>query len=153
MFYSPKKSESHNSLLVDLLQQETRQTANQFKNNCLRLVEENITPEELAKLIGQKTANIIGFFWKKGIFIKIPYSILLSIFQETEDGGYYHMYVNTQDGQCCKAKVTIRAQTKPLIDSVCCSPGRCSNSNLCWIEFLDIKISVPICEACGWTFY
>jgi len=62
MFYSPKKSESTNSLLIELLQRESLQAVNEFKNNCLWLVEENITPEELANLLGQPTAKIITFF-------------------------------------------------------------------------------------------
>ncbi|MCE8159131.1 MAG: GTP-binding protein [Candidatus Moeniiplasma glomeromycotorum] len=69
MFYSPKKNESNSSLLIELLQRENLKTVNEFKNNCLWLVEENVTPEELANLLGQPTTKIITFFWKKEIFI------------------------------------------------------------------------------------
>src|SRR4051794_34642417 len=67
--FSSKESESSNLLLVELVRKEISQAVNQFKNNCLWLTEENITPEELGKLLGQPTAKIITFFWNKKIFI------------------------------------------------------------------------------------
>ncbi|MCE8162674.1 MAG: GTP-binding protein [Candidatus Moeniiplasma glomeromycotorum] len=68
--FRPKKNETNNHLLVELLRKETVQVTSKFKDNCLWLAEEeSIAPEELGKLIGQPTVKIIAFFWDKKIFV------------------------------------------------------------------------------------
>ena len=62
MSYSPKRIEINTCSLAELLRKENLQAVNEFKNNCLWLAEENITPEELVNLLGQPTTKIITFF-------------------------------------------------------------------------------------------
>jgi len=56
-----KKNES-STLLLEIIRRNILSTVNEFRNNTLYLVSENITPVELGEIIGKPVSEIIAFF-------------------------------------------------------------------------------------------
>ena len=59
--FHTKKNEN-SDLLLKIIHRNILNTTNEFKNNKLYLVEENITPVKLGEIIGKPVNEIIAFF-------------------------------------------------------------------------------------------
>ncbi|KLL02278.1 MAG: translation initiation factor IF-2 [Mycoplasmataceae bacterium RC_NB112A] len=82
MLHFAKKTSINDSELANLLQKEIEKKSNKFKHNCLWLVGENITLEELANLLGHPVPQVSSFFWNKGIFVNQNQSLTLDLIQD-----------------------------------------------------------------------